>query len=114
MPALKNRCQIIKFPLLSDRDLIKLLRKINRKENGKVTVDIMRKIVDLKEMDYRDKDEYGYAPQNFEDAMDSYDKVMEIVGDICANVIAPNAEAIMFPRNNFLSASIFLTFLGEM
>jgi len=55
---------------------------------------LMKKIVELKEMNYRDKDEYDYAPQNFEDAMDSYDKVMEIVGDICANVIAPNAESV--------------------
>jgi len=55
---------------------------------------LMKKIVDLKEMNYRDKDKYDYAPQNFEDAMDSYDKVMEIVGDICANVVAPNAESV--------------------
>lgn len=55
---------------------------------------LMEKIVALKEMNYRDKDEYDYAPQNFEDAMDSYDQVMEIVGDICANTIAPNAESV--------------------
>jgi alkylation response protein AidB-like acyl-CoA dehydrogenase len=55
---------------------------------------LMKKIVELKEMGYRDKDNYEYAPQNFEDAMDSYDKVMEIVGDICANTIAPNAESV--------------------
>lgn len=55
---------------------------------------LMKKIVELKEMSYRDKDEYDYAPQNFDDAMDSYDKVMEIVGDICANIIAPNAESV--------------------
>ncbi|NJO88466.1 MAG: acyl-CoA dehydrogenase, partial [Chloroflexia bacterium] len=55
---------------------------------------LMKKVVELKEMNYRDKDEYDYAPQNFEDAMDNYDQVMEIVGDICANVIAPNAESV--------------------
>ena len=55
---------------------------------------LMKKIVELKEMNYRDKDEYDYAPQNFEDAMDNYNQVMEIVGDICANVIAPNAESV--------------------
>jgi 3-(methylthio)propanoyl-CoA dehydrogenase len=55
---------------------------------------LMKKIVDLKEMGYRDKDQYDYAPQNFEDAMDSYEKVMEIIGDICGNVIAPNAESV--------------------
>lgn len=55
---------------------------------------LMKKIVELKEMGYRDKDTYEYAPQNFEDAMDSYEKVMEIIGDICGNVIAPNAESV--------------------
>jgi len=55
---------------------------------------LMKKIVELKEMNYRDKDEYDYAPQKFEDAMDNYDQVMEIVGDICANTVAPNAESV--------------------
>jgi len=55
---------------------------------------LMKKIVDLKEMGYRDKDDYDYAPQNFDDAMDSYEQVMEIIGDICGNVIAVNAESV--------------------
>ena len=55
---------------------------------------LMKRIVELKERDYADKDAYDYAPQNFEDAMDSYDKVCELTGDICANIIAPNAEAV--------------------
>ncbi len=55
---------------------------------------MMEKIVRLKEMDYRDKDQYDYAPHDFEDAMDNYCKVLEIVGAICADVIAPNAEDV--------------------
>lgn len=51
----------------------------------------MEKIVRLKEMDYRDSDQYDYAPHDFEDAMDNYDKVLEIIGAICAEVISPNA-----------------------
>jgi alkylation response protein AidB-like acyl-CoA dehydrogenase len=54
----------------------------------------MEKIVRLKEMDYRDRDQYDYAPHDFEDAMDNYDKVLEIIGAICADVIAPNAEDV--------------------
>lgn len=54
----------------------------------------MNRIVELKERGYEDKDKYDYAPQNFEDAMDSYDKTLEIVGDVVSNVIAPNAEAV--------------------
>ncbi|MBD5355981.1 MAG: acyl-CoA dehydrogenase [Bacteroides sp.] len=55
---------------------------------------LMSKIVELKERNFADADKYDYAPQNFEDAMDSYDRVLEIVGDICANIIAENAEDV--------------------
>ncbi|MFC2087297.1 acyl-CoA dehydrogenase family protein, partial [Bacteroidota bacterium] len=55
---------------------------------------LMKKIVDLKERNYADKDEYDYAPVDFEDAMDSYDKILEIVGDISAEIIEPNAESV--------------------
>jgi len=55
---------------------------------------LMEKIVRLKEMDYRDRLEYDYAPHDFEDAMDNYDRVLEIIGAICADVIAPNAEDV--------------------
>ena len=59
-----------------------------------LTHPMMEKIVRLKEMDYRDKDQYDYAPHDFEDAMDNYDKVLEIIGAICADLIAPNAEEV--------------------
>jgi alkylation response protein AidB-like acyl-CoA dehydrogenase len=55
---------------------------------------MMERIVELKERNYRDKDEFDYAPQNLEDALDSYDRVCEIAGDISANIIAPNAEEV--------------------
>ena len=55
---------------------------------------LMQKIVALKERNFTNKDQFDYAPADFEDAMDSYDKVLEIVGDISANTIAPNAEGV--------------------
>ena len=55
---------------------------------------MMKRIVELKERDFRDKDEFDYAPVDYADAMDSYNKVLDIVGDITANVIAPNAEGV--------------------
>jgi 3-(methylthio)propanoyl-CoA dehydrogenase len=54
----------------------------------------MKKIVQLKERGFVEKDGYDYAFLDFEDAMDSYDKVLDIVGDICGNIIAPNAESV--------------------
>ena len=55
---------------------------------------LMQKIVELKERGFAEKDLYDYAPQNFEDAMDSYRRVMEIAGEVCGDVIAPNAEGV--------------------
>ncbi len=55
---------------------------------------LMEKIVALKERDYADAEKYDYAPLDFEDAMDNYDKVLEIVGEICGNIIAANAENV--------------------
>jgi 3-(methylthio)propanoyl-CoA dehydrogenase len=55
---------------------------------------LMKKIVTLKENDFAEKDEYDFAPVDFEDAMDNYEKVLEIIGDISASVIAPNAESV--------------------
>ena len=55
---------------------------------------LMQKIVALKERNYIDCEKYDYAPMNFEDAMDSYEKVLEIAGELAAEVIAPNAESV--------------------
>ncbi len=55
---------------------------------------LMKHIVELKERGYADKEKYDYAPQDFEDAMDSYEKVLEIVGELAGDVIAPNAEGV--------------------
>ncbi|SJL24335.1 acyl-CoA dehydrogenase [Porphyromonas gingivalis] len=55
---------------------------------------LMRRIVELKERGYTQKEEFDYAPLNFEDAMDSYEQVLEIVGEICGDIIAPNAESV--------------------
>lgn len=55
---------------------------------------MMRKIVELKERNYTDAEKYDYAPLNFEDAMDNYERTLEIVGEICGDVIAGNAESV--------------------
>lgn len=55
---------------------------------------LMEKIVALKERDYTDAAKYDYAPVDFADAMDNYERVLEIVGEICGGVIADNAESV--------------------
>ena len=55
---------------------------------------LMQKIVALKERDYTDAAKFDYAPYNFDDAMDNYDRVLEIVGEMCGEIVAPNAEDV--------------------
>lgn len=55
---------------------------------------LMKKIVTLKERNFTEAQKYEDAPRDFEDAFDNYDKVLEIVGEICGDVIAPNAESV--------------------
>ncbi len=55
---------------------------------------LMQKIVTLREQNFNEKDLYDYAPKDFEDAVDNYERVLEIIGEICADIIAPNAEGV--------------------
>lgn len=55
---------------------------------------LMERIVALRERDFAEKEAYDYAPQSVEDALDSYRRVMELAGEICDEVIAPNAEGV--------------------
>jgi len=59
-----------------------------------LTHPMMQKLVSLKERNFIDKEKYDYAPIDFEDAMDSYDRVLEVVGEISGDIISPNAESI--------------------
>lgn len=55
---------------------------------------LMEKIVALKENNYEESKAFDFAPIDFEDAIDSYDKILEIVGEISGEVIEPNAESV--------------------
>lgn len=55
---------------------------------------LMKDIVKLSENDYKEYKLYDYAPIDFEDAIDSYTKVLEVIGEICGETIAPNAEDV--------------------
>ena len=55
---------------------------------------LMERIVELKENFYSEADKYDYAPADFADAMDNFDRVLELTGSVCDEVIAPNAESV--------------------
>lgn len=59
-----------------------------------LTHPLMQKIVTLRERNFSEKDKYDFAPQDFEDAIDNYDKVLEIIGEISGETIAANAESV--------------------
>ena len=55
---------------------------------------LLPRIVELREKCYEEAKNYDFAPTDFDDALDSYDKILEVVGDINANVISQNAEDV--------------------
>ncbi len=55
---------------------------------------LMKRIVDLKERNYADKDQFADAPVNYEDAIENYKRILDITGDVAANIIEPNSEAV--------------------
>jgi alkylation response protein AidB-like acyl-CoA dehydrogenase len=59
-----------------------------------LTHPLMKRIIALRENNYAEKDKFDYAPLDYEDAIDSYDKVLEVIGGICGDIVAPNAESV--------------------
>src|SRR5574344_2019372 len=55
---------------------------------------LMKRIVDLKEKDYADAKDFADAPVNYEDAIENYKRLLDITGDVAANIIEPNSEAV--------------------
>ncbi len=54
----------------------------------------MKRIVELKERDYADKDQFADAPVNYDDAIENYKRLLDITGDVAANIIEPNSESV--------------------
>jgi len=54
----------------------------------------LRRIVEMIENNYEESKLYDFAPRNYEDAMENYRKVLEVMGDICGNFIAPRAAEV--------------------
>lgn len=55
---------------------------------------LMKRIVELKERNYADKENFDDAPVNFEDAIENYKRILDITGDVAANIIEPNSESV--------------------
>ena len=55
---------------------------------------LMKRIVELKERNYADKENFDDAPVNYEDAIENYKRILDITGDVAANIVEPNAESV--------------------
>ncbi|MDU2329835.1 acyl-CoA dehydrogenase family protein [Prevotella bivia] len=55
---------------------------------------LMKRIVDLKERNYADKDKFEEAPVNYEDAIENYKRILDITGEVAGDTLAPNSEAV--------------------
>jgi hypothetical protein len=54
----------------------------------------LSRIVALREDEYAQARDFAYAPRDFEDALDSYERALGIAGDIAGEFVAPRAEAV--------------------
>lgn len=55
---------------------------------------LMKRIVELKERDYTEKDQFDDAPVNYEDAIENYKRILEITDEVSRNIIEPNSESV--------------------
>lgn len=55
---------------------------------------LMKRVVDLKERNYVEKNQFEDAPVNYEDAIENYKRLLDITGDVAANIIEPNSEDV--------------------
>ncbi len=61
----------------------------------------IEEVVAVAEDNYREAKEYDYAPTDYQDAIENYRLVLEIVGDIAANIVAPRAAEVDEKGNTF-------------
>lgn len=55
---------------------------------------LMKRIVELKERDYTEKDQFDDAPVNYDDAIENYKRLLDITDDVSRNIIEPNSESV--------------------
>jgi hypothetical protein len=54
----------------------------------------LKRVLSLREDDYAQAHEFAYAPRDFEDALDSYERTLAIAGEIAGEFVEPRAEAV--------------------
>ena len=55
---------------------------------------LMKRIVELKERNYTEKEQFDDAPVNYDDAIENYKRLLDITDDVSRNIIEPNSESV--------------------
>ena len=55
---------------------------------------LLRRIVEMREHGFAQAEKYDYAPVDFEEAVAGYEQVLSLVGELCAEIVAPNAAEV--------------------
>ena len=59
-----------------------------------LTHPMMQRLIELRERNFSEAEKFDYAPMNYEDALDSYERDLEIAGELSGDIVAPNAESV--------------------
>ncbi|MBW2554781.1 MAG: acyl-CoA dehydrogenase family protein [Deltaproteobacteria bacterium] len=62
--------------------------------------------VPLHELDFEDKALYDYAPEDLDDAVDNYRRVLNVVGEIAAEYSAPRSEQVDLEGTSFKGGEV--------
>ncbi|MBE6296999.1 MAG: acyl-CoA dehydrogenase [Bacteroidales bacterium] len=55
---------------------------------------LIKRIAEMKEQGYSQCGEFNYAPAGFDEALHGYEQVLRLVGELSADIVAPNAAKI--------------------
>jgi 3-(methylthio)propanoyl-CoA dehydrogenase len=69
----------------------------------------LKEVLELKEKGYQDAARYPSVPRHYADAKDNYRIILETLGDICANVMAPRAAESDEEGAHFENGEVTLT-----
>ena len=54
----------------------------------------LEEIIRIREDDYKQAEQYSFAPRDYEDAKDNFKRILEVVGDIAGNFVAERAREV--------------------
>ncbi len=66
----------------------------------------LSRVISLVEDDFAERNEYAHAPKDQEDALDNYERVLAVVGEISADFVAPRAREVDLTGAQFTDGEV--------